>query len=298
MTASTAPPPVRLGTWPAGSPEWHTARAGGLGGSEIAAVVGLSPWESRFSLWHRKAGEIGPAEVTAPMEWGTRLEPAILDKFAENHPDVTLARPAGTWCHPDRPWQIANPDAIIDGAVVDAKCSRFGDGWGAGPGDVPVHIRCQMLWYCDVLGLPRAHVALLVGGHDYREYVIDADPGEATLLVEAGEAFLASVAGDRRPDVDSHTATYTTIRALHPDIDGTDHDLHGGLAERFIRAKAALTEAKAAAQHATSLVADAMGSARRARWDGSTIATRQCRGDGSPFLVAGRALPAIAPEEN
>ena len=40
----------------AGTPEWHASRTRALGGSEIAAVVGLSPWQSAFGLWHLKRG--------------------------------------------------------------------------------------------------------------------------------------------------------------------------------------------------------------------------------------------------
>ena len=56
--ANTAPAagPTVLGWFEPGTSDWHAARANGIGGSEIAAVLGLSPYESRFSLWHRKKG--------------------------------------------------------------------------------------------------------------------------------------------------------------------------------------------------------------------------------------------------
>ena len=62
MTAPVLDTPtgVLIGTFSPGSEEWLAARADGLGGSEVAAVLGLSPFESRFSLWHRKAGRVGP----------------------------------------------------------------------------------------------------------------------------------------------------------------------------------------------------------------------------------------------
>ena len=81
---------VALGQWPPGSPEWHAARAAGIGGSEVAPILGLSPFESRFSLWHRKAGRIAPVDVSPEMEWGTRLEPAIAQKFRETHPELAF----------------------------------------------------------------------------------------------------------------------------------------------------------------------------------------------------------------
>lgn len=287
-----------VGQFVPGSPEWHAARALGLGGSEIGAVLGLSPWESRFSLWHRKAGMIAAVETTPEMEWGTRLEPVILAKYCDEHPELDYSVRNGTFCHADRSWQVANPDLLAVDRVVDAKFSMFGDGWGEPRTDeIPVHIRAQALWYCDVLGLDRADLAVLVGGCDYREYVVTYDAAEAEQLRDAAVEFLATIARNERPDIDEHSATYQAIKEMHPDIDPVDVDLDDVIARRFILAKAAEKQAKATAQHACSLVADAMGNAQKAKWDGHTIATRQARGDGTPFVVAGRNLPDLSSEE-
>ena len=61
-----------------------------LGGSEIAAVVGLSPWVSRFALWHRKRGTLGKQEVNAGMNWGHRLEPASARRLAEKREELDV----------------------------------------------------------------------------------------------------------------------------------------------------------------------------------------------------------------
>ncbi len=285
---------VALGQWPPGSPEWHAARAAGIGGSEVAPILGLSPFESRFSLWHRKAGRIAPVDVSPEMEWGTRLEPAIARKFMDEHPELAFDRTGVTFAHEDRPWQIANPDLYGD-ALVECKCSRDGLGWGEpGTDQIPIYYRAQVLWYCDVLDAPGAHVALLVGGNDYREYWVDHDPAEAAELRQHAEAFLASLETGVRPDIDEHTATYQAVRELHPDIDGTDVEVDDELAARFTLARRQLATATEAEQYARNLIADAMGTARRATWEGKAIATRQARGDGLPYVVAGRRLPDLS----
>lgn len=299
------PRAVIVGRWPNGSPEWHAARANSLGGSEIAAVLGLSPYDSRFSLWHRKAGAIGHVETTPEMEWGTRLEPAICAKYFDTHPEHSDEEgPAGTWAHPDRPWQHANPDRLIyrlndNGtlttiALLETKFSLFGDGYGeAGTDQVPIHVRTQALWYLDVLGLDTATVAVLVGGYDYREYTVTYDPTEARQLVTAGEQFLDDIANGVRPDIDEHSATYDAVKEMHPDITGAEVELTDDTATGFIEAKHAEKAAKDHARQATARVADEMGDARRATWDGRTIATRQARGDGTPYVVVARGLTDI-----
>ena len=47
-----------LGTYASGSPEWHAARneQGVISGSEIGAILGLSPFKSAFTLWAEKVG--------------------------------------------------------------------------------------------------------------------------------------------------------------------------------------------------------------------------------------------------
>lgn len=295
-----------IGRYPQGSPEWHAARANGLGGSEVAAVLGLSPFESRFSLYHRKTGQIGPIEVTPEIEWGGRLEPVIIRKFLDEHPEMVGADFAdGTYRHVDRPWQVMNPDKLLirghafdtPNGLLETKYSMFGDGWGeTGTDEIPVHVRIQVLWYCDVFGFERAHVAVLVGGCDFREYLIAYDAAEAATLRDAARAFLGDIAVGRRPEIDSSTHTYQALRELHPDIDPRSVELTDDVARRYIAARADLTVAKDAEQHARSLVADAMGTAQSAWWRDQKIATRQAKGDGPAFVKVARNLPPL-PEE-
>jgi putative phage-type endonuclease len=295
-----------VGTFLPGSPEWHAARAKGLGGSEIAAVLGLSPFESRHSLWHRKAGLIGQVAESPEMEWGTRLEEPVADKFRDTHTDLHVLKP-GTYRHLDRPWQIANPDGLIWHAdfgvseepigLLEVKTSPFGDKWGdAGTDSIPVHVRAQVLWYLDTFGLPYGDVAVLISGLDYREYRVEYDPAEAQILRDAGEEFLASLAAGTPPPIDDHEATYKAVREMHPDIDPETHELSDRIAHDFLLARAELAAAKAVEQKARSAVADEMGNAQRAMWQGEVIATRQARGEGLPYLVTAKNLPELHTE--
>jgi predicted phage-related endonuclease len=304
---------TQVGTWPTGSDEWLAARMDRLGGSEIAAVLGLSPFESRFSLWHRKVGTIGPVDETPEMEWGKRLEPVIIQKLADVRslplfrgamstgfvlPDkACLIDSVGSWVSDAHPFAIANPDALLwdgnDWTVVETKFSYYGDGFGEQHTDqVPIHYRQQVTWYMGVLGIRQAIVAVLVGGCDYREFVIDFDPDEFGELVSAGAAFLDDVANDVEPDIDAHSATYDAIKEMHPDIWPEDVELSDETGAAFVLAQHAVKEAKAHETYARSLVADEMGNAKRATWLGHRIARRQARGDGTPYVVAERNLPS------
>lgn len=278
------------------SPEWHQARATGLGGSEIAAVMGLNPWESRFSLWHRKAGLVGEKDDTPSMSWGRRLEPVIADKFAEDHPELRT-RHTGTWRARDRPWQIANPDRLVatvapDGAgdvpsaILEVKTAHSMDGyeWGEqGTDEIPVYYRCQGLWYLDVLGFERCYFAVLIGGSDYREYVLKYDPVEAAMLRDEAENFLTAIKAGDRPEIDESDVTYRVIRQLHPDIDyDTEQEIPAEIADHYIAACQTAKQAASAKDHAAAVVLDLMGSAQYAVRAGERFARRVAIGDNHP----------------
>lgn len=314
MSAPTRVGPRLVGRFDVASPEWHAARAQGIGGSEIAAVLGLSRWESRFSLWHRKAGTVPPQEENAEMEAGKRLEPVILQKFLDDHPEYA-AMVGGTYCHPDRPWQIANPDLLLTTpcgcdlicecghepaaeALLEAKFALYDDDWGEpGSDEIPPYYLAQTRWYLDVFGLDVCYVEVFVGScAEFRTYVVRADEADQSFLRAAAADFLDSLPGgpaECQPDIDAHSATYQAVRVLHPDIEPVDVELDVEAAMEFCLSREALAAAEARAQQAKSRVAAALGNGRRARFLDSTIATRQAKGDGLPYLVAARNLPTF-----
>src|SRR5512141_1477370 len=110
MTSVTAPTGVLLGDEPVHSAEWHALRRNGIGASEVAAILGLSPWQSPYSLWHAKAhGWI--TDPSPEMQWGTAMEPVIRRQWAADHGIAVYT--SGTWAHHSRPWQRCNPDGLI-----------------------------------------------------------------------------------------------------------------------------------------------------------------------------------------
>ena len=285
-----------VATLPAGSPEWVEQRRFLVGGSEVASVLGISPWESPFSLWHRKAGALEHQDLTgsAPVYWGTVLEPVVRDEWLLRHADthgcpelgVTVAEGPG----------IVSPDAVVrraDGPreVLEVKTAAYPDGWGPTGGDqIPIHYRCQLQWYLGILGLTTGHVAVLIGGNDFREYVIPFDPDDYALMLDAATVFVASLEAGERPGLDSAQATQGAVRKLHPDIDRGNHvDLDAALADALVTSKRDLDAAKAAHRYYSTQVLDAMGDAQHARHpDGHRVAYRAARDGGTPYLVIDR----------
>jgi putative phage-type endonuclease len=281
---------VAIGRLEPGTDEWLAARRRRIGGSEIAAVLGISPYESRFSLWHRKRGDVDPVEVTEPMLWGTLLEPTVAARFDTLHPEW-FVRTTPAFVHPERDYQTAAPDRLLFAtrrarrprAIYEGKTARMADEWGEpGTDEVPPHYRAQCLWYLDCLGLDECHVAVLIGGSEYREYLVRHDQAEAELMRKAAAEFVASLDTGPRPSIDEHAATYQAVKELHPDIDGSAIEVPAELADGYTEACAGEKAAKDTKRQAAARLADFMGLAREAWCDGRKVALRIPGRDGNP----------------
>jgi putative phage-type endonuclease len=278
-----------------GGAEWMSY----MSASKIAAVMGLSPYESRFSLWHRMCGLLEPEPQNDQMSRGHYLEPGIRAWFKDQHRDWTVAQ-TGTWISEERPWQSASPDGIIytrngddsSAVLLEIKTANDATEWGKpGTDEIPVGYRCQVMWQMDTLGFGACHVAVLTGQLQFVEYVVRYDATEAQTLRAEAESFMASLASGERPDLDAHSSTYAAVKALHPNIEPDDVEISLELAREFCLAKSGLKTAKDAEQLAVSRMADTIGNRKRARFNGQTIASRQAKGEGVPYLVTARNLP-------
>lgn len=286
--------PTVLGWFEPGSEDWHAARAHGIGGSEIAAVLGLSPYESRFSLWHRKKGLVGPVEESPQMYWGKKHEPAICAEFAKQHPEWDI-QPSPTYASAGHPSEIANPDRLVldnewrTVAIVEAKTAYDDEGWGEeGTDQIPVWYRAQCLWYLMVLGVPVCHVAVLIGLSDYREYVVEYDPADALKMRQAAAEFMRTLAENERPDIDGHSATYQAIREIPEGLDPVDVEIPTLLRDRFHAAQDAFWTAEDELTACKGELLDAIGTGQRAVCERQRVATRTVRNGSTYSLMPAR----------
>lgn len=296
MTATVdTPEGVLLGVLRPGTPEWDAARAGlTITATEIAAVMGLSPWQSRYSLWHKKAGlPTQPFQPNPAMKWGIRLEDDVVEEFTETHPEY-LVMETGTWQNKQRPWQRATPDRLLahrdgdasDGipiGIFEAKTSPFGDEWGAdGTDEVPVYYRAQVIWQQDTLGLyARTPIGVLISGHDYRELYVDYDPDEAALMRKEAAEFLDTVRRGERPPIDEADATYQTVKQQPAGLDDTEVDIGMALAEQYRDLRDEEAKLTARGRRIRALIVDRLGPAKYATHLGERIAYRVANPDGT-----------------
>lgn len=285
---------VLLGNAVHDTPEWHALRAGGIGASEISAVVGLSQYVSAFQLWHVKKGNL-PGQRTKPhMGWGHRLEPVVRGWWLEQHQEFGCQPNPGTYAHSERDWQRVNPDGLLylndddskPTALYEGKISRFGDGFGkSGTDEIPISYRCQVQHAMDVFGLNRCYVAVLIGGSEARKYVIEADPQDQETLRNAGRRFWESVHANDEPPIDCSEMTYRAVRDLNPLIErDAAINLDPHLWAEYLEHKAEADRHSELLTGVKSRILASMGTARSARFAEMTVLRRQMSSAGTPYL--------------
>jgi putative phage-type endonuclease len=285
------------------TPEWFAQRRQGIGASEIAAVMGISPWESPFSLYWRKVNG-WEQEPSPEMSAGQRLEPVIAEWWMDEcDPLENLAiGPSPLVAHPDRPWQLASPDRIVGFrrtcgpcdaglpgtcacdqldpnspplAVLELKyVAQSWDGWGEPDSDdIPVHYRAQVLWQCDVVDVQDWYLAAL-GPGGFRQYHGRRDERDLRVMREYGRRFMDRLEAGDPPPIDDHAATLATVKRLHPDLDDTEVEVDSRIANHYRRACEMDRKAGALKKRYEALLRAEMGRARKATSGGAFVASR------------------------
>ena len=216
---------------PEATPPQLPRRPFGIGGSDVAALLGLSPHRTALELWADLMGR-HQARGNEPLHlrFGRHAEPFVADEYerrrglvAVAHPDPLFHRLHGfMFGHVDR-LVVSHPDepAVVDGRVTAAgllECktaSAFNRAaWGEDGSDlVPPHYLAQCAWYMAVTGCAWADLAVLIGNSELRVHRIERDAELEGLLIERAIRFWHDhVLGQRPPE----PATPADAALLYP----------------------------------------------------------------------------------
>jgi len=280
---------VFIGDYESGSQEWLELRKQGIGGSDIGTIIGANPYESAYTLWHKRLGLIPESDLSDNLAvWlGNVLELPILTRFEQLHPELEIFR-VGTYRNKKHEFMQANADALFrnkntgEWGIIEVKTGR--NPWD----DVPPSYRAQVQWYLSVFGMSKAYIVGFVG-YQWEERRIESDSFEAAHLVTEAKRFLNAVKTASKPDWDGSDSTLETTRMMNPNIDGTTIEV-GEIGVSLWNAQMRYDEAKAELNAYKSALLDCMGSARYATTtvDGEgtfTVASRISRKEGLPYLV-------------
>ena len=201
--------------------EWLRARKDGIGASEAAAILGVSPWTTPMEVFLRKTGRAPEVEESPAMAWGTAKEGALAAEYTRRY-----GRPLHTQVflrHEDHPWMFATIDGLTpEGVVVELKTTswRSADQWGEEETDeIPTHYLCQVHHQLAVSGLDLAHVFAEIGGEPPRRYVIRRNDEVIGHVVDIEAAFWEDTQRDIPPTL-LKPSDHRLMHLLHPEAEG------------------------------------------------------------------------------
>ncbi|MGC0418335.1 YqaJ viral recombinase family protein [Embleya sp. AB8] len=199
---------------------WRETRRSGIGGSDVAAILGLGGgrYTSPRHVYEEKHGR--PDEVTSEAaEVGSEIEGFVAHLFSKRS-GLAVAMPPGTLVHTDHPWMLANVDRYVlgqDGAVMGPlECKNRSeyqiDDWEECVPDAPA---IQLHWYLAVGGWSHGYVAALVGGNKLRWHLIERDEEMIGYLVDyCGRWYERHVVEGFPPPADGYEATTNLLAKL------------------------------------------------------------------------------------
>lgn len=170
--------------------EWLAVRNKGIGGSDVGAICGVSPFASARQVYFNKTGQFEDAMQPGAasrerMHFGHLLEPIVADEFArreltvdKNRKGWYLCELGATVCHKDAAWMRANVDRLIcdeNGKIVgilECKTTSEYNNEEWENGDILLSYVYQLNWYMYILDIKWGAFACLVGGNKFYSYEV------------------------------------------------------------------------------------------------------------------------------
>jgi putative phage-type endonuclease len=171
-----------------GTPEWVAWRRGGLGASDLPAILGLDPYRSEHDVWEEKTGRRPAFSGNARTRWGHRLEALGLQVWEEADPDHREVDPndapktALEWPHL---W--ATPDGIgyvreVGRVGIEVKVTAA---WVT----PPERVKVQCLAQAGICDLDRVDVVRLSFEDDPAIFRIEREEAAIENILASGEAW-------------------------------------------------------------------------------------------------------------
>lgn len=163
-----------------------------LGGSDIAAVMGLNRWCTPLMLWALKTGEIEPKDLSdnEAVELGSELEDFVAKKF-ERKTGKSVRRSPKYYTHPKYDIFKCQVDRLVEGTDELLECktaSAWKEKEWAGE-EIPQEYILQVLWQLMITGRSVGHIACLIGGQKFVYKEIHADEEMFKKMTEAALTF-------------------------------------------------------------------------------------------------------------
>lgn len=262
MMTTPTPTGVLVTDAPPESDDWFAARRGGITGTDLPKILGLSKYGNALSVWLDKRDELGDDDASEAAMWGQVLEAPVAEVWAGRH--TAAVQRVGVIRHQADDWMRASLDRVVTtcpdneapcGLEIKTRTAFKASDWRDG---MPDDVLAQVAWCRRVSGFDHMHVAALIGGQRLVSYRYDVDTKLEDYLIEKArpvwQAVLDGVPPEADPDsegvlLDLLDRIYTDragSRDLDPGTTGEWLALYADGGDLEKRGKALKTQAKTA----------------------------------------------------
>lgn len=197
--------------------EWLEARMHGpkgtipytVGGSDVAAIFGVSPWTTPLELWNIKKGRMKPAKKSNAnqLEMGHLLEPIAAHWYAKKTGNIVL-EDTNLYQHADHPYALANFDRrftrVSDGVpgILECKSCTFhkSDEWADDA--IPLYYELQLRFYLAVADVEIGAFSAIWGNNPDNDLAmpdIERDRAKEDMIFERLDEWIWSLENDKPP---------------------------------------------------------------------------------------------------
>ena len=216
--------------------EWLEDRRKGIGGSDVATILGLNKYKSVYQLWLEKTDQI---EVTSAQSeaayWGNTLEEVVAEEFSKRT-GKKVRRRNRVFEHSKYPFLRANIDRDIVGenAVLECKTANqfLANEWDED--EIPIQYICQVQHYMNVLNLDYVYFAVLIGGQKFVWKKMERDQELIDMITEKLVAFWTeNVEKGIEPAIDGLKATSDFLTQRYLDTEDNQTELNARFDENI-----------------------------------------------------------------
>lgn len=274
--------------------QWLSIRQQGIGSSDAAVAVGLSPYKSPLTLWLEKTQRKAAEDLSdkPAVIWGTVLEPVLARVYAERT-GCKVRRVNAVLQHPEQRFMLANLDREVVGlpegpGVLEIKTAGYhaAPQWEEG---IPIAYQCQVLHQLAVTGHAWADVAVLIGGQDFRIYRVQRDDDKIVDLIQRERQFWQYVTSDVQPEPDGSDDASQALHWLFPQDNGQTVDLsesaeYNQLFARLLAERQRKEEAEAREALIRQQIQNRLGDASAAVFQSGRISWKKSKDRQAPDL--------------
>lgn len=282
---------------PASHEEWLAERGKGIGASEVGAIIGVSPFDTPFSIFLKKTGQVTPEPENEAMLMGHLLEEAVAKRWEMATGEKVIKASAADiiYVHPEYDFMRATPDRIVRGRKKLLECkTTITD---IDPEDIPAHWVAQVQFQMYVTGIHDCDLAYLVKGRFFGYVNIHYDEEFAEFIAEKVKEFWnENVLGGKEPDAISVSDFDYKGSEPGKTLEADDKALAEVISLRKLNK--VLNEEETEANRLKDGIKLYMGDAESLVFDGNVIATWKTGARGRAFRLKDKYIDELTQKDN